>query len=130
MEPYIKKFYDSLKDGRIMGEECRTCRHVMLPPLGSCARCCGHDLHWIELSGRGKLLYASVGRHRLMDIEFIQGTIRLEEGPVIPGMVLIDDFDYLHPEKIWEYSLADISVQAEIVENPQGVKSIGFRIKE
>jgi len=113
-----------------MGAKCDACKHVMLPPQSVCGQCYGYDLSWIELSGRGKLLYASVGKHRLMGLDFIQGTVKLEEGPLVPGMVIVDDFDFSHPEIIWNYNVANISVLAEIVKNPLGVESIAFRIIE
>lgn len=65
-----------------------------------------------------------------MGLDFIQGTVKLEEGPLVPGMVIVDDFDFSHPERIWDYNAANISVLTEIVKNPLGVESIAFRIIE
>lgn len=85
-------------------------------------------MDWVQLSGKGSLLFASAGTHRLLGLDFIQGTVKLEEGPVIPGRILIEDFDFSTPEKIWEYNRAGLPVIAEVVMNPLGVGSIAFRI--
>ena len=130
MQPIINEFYGFLKKGEIIGFKCSDCGFVSLPPRGVCLQCGGFNLSWVQLSGRGKLLFASVGTHRLMEVEFIQGTVKLEEGPVIPGRVFIDDFDFSKPEKIWEYNKAGISVMAEVVKNPLGVESIAFKIHQ
>lgn len=112
----------------MMGLKCDVCGYVLLPPRGLCPQCGSSNLIWIQLSGRGKLLFASAGTHRLMRIEFILGTVKLEEGPIVPGVVFIEGFDYSKPEKIWEYNQADISVVAEVTQNPAGTESIAFRI--
>jgi hypothetical protein len=73
-------------------------------------------------------MFASVGPHRMMGIQFLQGTVRLEEGPWVSGMLLDESFDLSQPEKIWEYNGADIDVVMEVVKNPEGVEAVAFRV--
>lgn len=73
-------------------------------------------------------MFASVGPHRMMGIQFLQGTVRLEEGSWISGMVLDESFDLTKPEKILEYNEADINVVMEIIQNPEGAKAVAFRV--
>ena len=80
------------------------------------------------MSGMGKLMFASVGPHRMMGIQFIQGTVRLKEGPWVSGMVLDESFDLSKPEKILEYNGADIDVVMEVIKNLEGVGAIAFRV--
>ena len=61
------------------------------------------QLSWVSMSGRGKLLFASVGPHRMMGIEFLLGTVKLEEGPLVSGMLLDDTFDLTKPAEIMKY---------------------------
>ena len=128
LQPIINQFFGFLKKGKLMGFKCGDCGFVLLPPRGVCCRCGGFHLSWVPLSGKGELLFASVGTHGLTGVKFVQGTIELEEGPIIPGMVLIDSFDFSKPEKIWEYNQAGIPVIAEIKKNPMGVEGIIFKI--
>ena len=80
------------------------------------------------MSGRGKLLLASLGKHRIMDTPIIQGTVKLAEGPVVSGMIIIPDFDFSKPERIWEYNLANIDVATEVINNPEGVEAVAFKV--
>ena len=83
---------------------------------------------WVPISGRGKLMFASVGPHRMMGIEFVQGTVKLEEGPWVSGMVLDDSFDVTKPEEIMKYYEGGTDVVAEVTKNPEGVEAVAFRV--
>ncbi len=74
------------------------------------------------------MMFASVGPHRMMGIEFLQGTVRLEEGPLVSGMLLDDSFDLGKPEEIVKYYGSGTDVVAEVVKNPEGVEAVAFRI--
>lgn len=126
MQPIINQFYTYLKQGRIMGLKCQRCRTFLFPPRAICPKCGSNDLNWAQISGKGKLLFASLGEHRLMRSKYIQGTVKLQEGAVLSGMVIIPGFDWSTPERIWEYSGADIPVVAEIVKNPDDVETVAF----
>ena len=73
-------------------------------------------------------MFASVGPHRMLGIEFLQGTVKLDEGPWVSGMLLDDSFDLSKPEKILEYNGADIPVRLAIVKNPEGTEAVAFRL--
>ncbi len=128
MEPIVNQFYSYLKEEKIMGLQCSKCSQVRFPPQGLCPNCGGSEFSWISLSGKGKLMFASVGPHRMMGIEFLQGTVRLDEGPLVSGMLLDDSFDLTKPEEILKYYGLEIDVAAEIVKNPEGVEAVAFRV--
>lgn len=128
MEPVVHEFYSQLKQGRILGRRCEACGHFQFPPQGLCSGCGGADLAWAPVSGRGTLLFASVGEHRMMGLRFIQGTVELEEGPLVSGMTILPDFDLARPEGIWGYNRAGLPVVAEVVKNPQGTEAVAFRV--
>lgn len=128
MEALISQFYSYLKQGKIMGRRCDVCGTFQFPPQGICSHCgCGR-LAWAPVSGKGTLLFASTGEHRMMGLRFVQGTVKIEEGPLVSGMMILPDFDLSAPESIWEYNLAGLAVRAEIVKNPQGVEAVAFRV--
>ena len=128
MEPVVNLFYSYLKEGRIMGLQCSKCDQVQFPPQGLCPDCGGNEFAWVPLSGKGKLMFASVGPHRMMGIEFLQGTVKLEEGPWVSGMLLDDSFDLTRPEEIMKYYGRATDVVAEIVKNPEGAEAVAFRV--
>ena len=128
MEPVVNRFYAFLREGKIMGIRCPGCGNVMFPPSGLCPECARHDVSWVPMSGRGKLLFASVGAHRMMGINFLQATVRLEEGPVVSGMLLDEGFKMDNPEEILKYYGKGLDVMAEIKKNPEGVEAVAFRV--
>ncbi len=73
-------------------------------------------------------MFASVGPHRMWGIDFLQGTVMLEEGPWISGMILDDSFDLSKPEKILEYNGANIPVRLTVIKNPEGTEAVAFRL--
>ena len=130
MQPVVKMFYGYLKEGKIMGLRCSGCGAFEFPPQGLCPDCGGDQLSWVAISGRGKLISASVGPHRMMGIDgYLQATVKLEEGPLVSGMLLDDTFDLTKPAEIVKYYGADREVKAEVVKNPEGVEAVAFRIR-
>jgi uncharacterized OB-fold protein len=129
VEPVVNRFYGYLKEGKIMGLRCSACGAIQFPPQGLCPDCGGDQLSWVLMTGRGKLLFASVGPHRMMGIEFLLGTVKLEEGPLVSGMLLDDTFDLTKPAEILKYYGAGRDVKAEVVTNPEGVEAVAFRIQ-
>jgi uncharacterized OB-fold protein len=55
LERIVKRFYDSLEEGKIMGRKCQRCGAVEFPPVIACNTCSGTDMQWIEMSGNGKM---------------------------------------------------------------------------
>jgi uncharacterized OB-fold protein len=82
----ISEFYLNLKKGKIMGMQCRKCKHIMFPPKAACDKCGQHKMAWKKMSGDGKLLFFSSGN--LPPPKFAQyhpyayGGVQLKEGPV------------------------------------------------
>jgi len=52
----------------------------------------------------------------------------IEEGPIISGVLLDDSFDFERPETIWDYNCSDITVKAEVCDNPIEGVMIAFKI--
>ena len=128
MLPVVNQFYGYLRQGKVMGGRCSGCGTVVFPPQGLCFNCGCIDFEWIPMSGKGTLLFAATGLHRMMGTQYLLGTVRLEEGPRVSGMLLDDSFDLSKPEKIWEYNKSDIPVVMEVVKNFEGVEAVAFRI--
>ena len=55
MESIVKRFYDELEAGRIMGRKCPKCGSVEFPPRIACTACGHFEMEWIEMSGRGQV---------------------------------------------------------------------------
>jgi len=87
MEPIVKKWYDSLEQGKIMGTKCKDCGNIDFPPISVCRKCRSRNLEPVELSGEGNLLMYSVsgntpGAKFASSVPFAYGQVLLKEGPL------------------------------------------------
>lgn len=96
-KPILKKFYDALEDGKLLGMKCTECGNVEFYPVPTCNKCGCLDMEWVELSGDaivkelvlvnpspnlyGRDIYNGHG-------EFGNGVVQLKEGPEYYGMVV------------------------------------------
>ena len=128
MEAIIYKFYQFLKEGKIMARRCR-CGEVSFPPRGLCPSCGSDVAEWVELVGEGKLLFASAGANQFWSATdpFILATVQLDEGPIVAAPLYDDSFDYSKPEEIWNYNLEEgIRVKVVVSKNPIGGEMVAF----
>lgn len=52
----VKKFYEALDEGKILGRKCTKCGHVEFPPYLACNECGNLDTEWVEISGKAEAL--------------------------------------------------------------------------
>jgi hypothetical protein len=50
------RFWEGLKEGKILATKCRNCGKLHFPPAADCGQCLSSDMEWVELSGEGKLI--------------------------------------------------------------------------
>jgi len=113
----MKRFYDSLAEGKIMGFRCKKCGAYIFPPYPICQSCGKRDLEWAELSGEAKVL--NLGSSPIPSPVFqdyapyAYGLVKFKEGPTF--MTMISGIDVSSPSKISEaVDKLPIDVRAEI----------------
>jgi hypothetical protein len=86
----IGRYLDGLRDGRILGRECRACERVLVPPRLFCERCFRSTDGWVEVESTGTVQTFSIC-HVRWDME------PLAE-PELPAVISIDGSDggFLH----------------------------------
>ena len=55
LERIVKRYYDSLEEGKIVGRKCQRCGAVEFPPVIACNTCSGTSMEWVEISGEGNM---------------------------------------------------------------------------
>jgi len=131
VEPVITKFYDFLKEGKLMGLKCEKCGGVTFPPKLSCIHCGSRDLKWTEISGNGKLILASTSSlpaKRFADYApYVYGLVELNEGSYM--CTLIEGVEP-KPDSLKEvFEKLPLKVKAEIKEMA-GLHIVVFRVLE
>ncbi len=81
-------FWDALREGRLVVQECADCAHLVHPPRPMCPECGSFEKGWREMSGHGEV-YSYVVTHQAIHPSFNGHTpyatalVRLEEGPLL-----------------------------------------------
>jgi len=109
----VGRFLDGLREGRIVGRECRGCERVLVPPRMFCERCFRSSDAWVDVETTGTVQTFSIC-HVAWDME------RLEE-PQIPAVVAIDGSDggFLHLLGEVGSSQVRIGLRVEAVWRPE-----------
>ena len=86
----VGRFLDGLREGRIMGRECRNCGRVLVPPRMFCERCFRGTDAWVQVEHTGVVQTFSIC-HVSWDMQ------PLDE-PQLPAVIAIDGSDggFLH----------------------------------
>jgi hypothetical protein len=81
----VGRFLDGLREGRILGRDCRGCERVLVPPRMFCERCFRATDAWRGVDARGVVQTFSIC-HVRWDMEKL-------EKPELPAVISIDGSD-------------------------------------
>lgn len=92
-ERIVKRFYDELENGKVMGRKCTRCGAVEYPPRIICNSCGNLETEWVEMSGEGEIM--NVWRPAMMSTfpqnEVFQpygiGNVRTKEGAEVNALI-------------------------------------------
>jgi hypothetical protein len=91
-DPATRPFWDAVRQGRLLLEQCAACRSVIWYPRGFCPRCGGTATEWIEASGRGTVYSYTVARKSFgafaSATPYVIAYIELVEGPRVLSNVV------------------------------------------
>src|SRR5699024_9342005 len=76
-------YFDALKEGRLVAQQCGDCAEFRHPPVPCCPRCQSFDWRDCELSGTGELVTYTVLHHPVMppfEVGYIVGLVEFAEG--------------------------------------------------
>ncbi len=130
-ETVVKKWYDALEEGKLVGFKCKRCNAYEFPPVYCCNNCSSTDMEWSEISGNGKMIdfvlpnamTAKPYNDHLMP--YCMGSVELEEGPFFSALVC----GVSKKNKQEMNKKLPIPVKMEI-EQRDGFKTVIFRIVE
>lgn len=134
--PFVKKYYDSLDEGRVMALRCLDCGTYSWPAYPVCENCGHSNTEWVELSGEATI--DEVAAPAMKGSPLGQSPLFtgysgyrgcsgfLAEGPAFNNVVFgLDEsltFDEVN-------GMLPLKVQAEIIQL-EGTKTVAFRVKE
>ncbi len=102
-----KKFFCHLKEKKIFGIRCPSCKRVYVPPRFLCKHCFEKMEEWVELSGEGTLVSYT--------IVFYKKPIHPLPSPFIYGIIHLDGADTSLLHLISEVDLKDLKTGLRVV---------------
>jgi uncharacterized OB-fold protein len=86
-----KVFNGFVAQGKLMGNRCKSCGDIHIPPRQICAKCGSQQLEWFEFKGEGTLEAVTLNKvpsSGFRDLApYAVGIVRLDEGPSISGLM-------------------------------------------
>ncbi|MBI2236966.1 MAG: Zn-ribbon domain-containing OB-fold protein [Actinobacteria bacterium] len=98
----ISRFLAGLKDGRILGRECRGCERVLVPPRMFCERCFRSTDRWVEVEDGGTVNTFSVC--------YVSWDMRPLDVPEIPAVIGIEGSDGGFMHRLGEVDPEDVRI--------------------
>lgn len=85
---YVNTFFESLEQGKFVGQKCNDCGTYQAFPVPVCNNCQGMDLSWVELKKEGQLLFFDVqyfpsARFASFGAPCALGLVQLADGPAM-----------------------------------------------
>lgn len=106
MEMIVKKYYDALEEGQVLGRKCPACGHIEFPPYLACNACGNLDTEWVDLTN----VRAKVGQILPPLVVFPETEYREAFDGFMAASILIPDCDpyvttivHIDPEKYQDY---------------------------
>jgi uncharacterized OB-fold protein len=120
-QPFITKagkFFEALKEKKLVGTKCRKCGTNYFPPRVDCSKDFSEDMEWVEYSGEGELMTYTVNTTPPESFSkygtYIIAIVKLIEGPAL--MTWLKD---INPEDV----KVGMKLKVEFVESPEmGIK--------
>lgn len=88
----VKAYMDHLMNDELVGVECKSCGHLMLPPRPLCNKCGSTDLAWRRCKGKGIVAAKTVIAVPLTRFQdrcpYGVVVVTLDEGVSVSGLLL------------------------------------------
>ena len=116
--PHLQKFFQGLKEGKILVNKCPSCGRHQIPPINVCGRCHVEMGEWEEVGPRGTIFAYQVvaepvydaGLAGMREVPYATAHIILDGAPDATFFWMVDELD---PEK------AKIGTRVEVVFKPE-----------
>lgn len=108
-DAHTEPFWQAAKEGRLVAQQCRSCRAFRFPPGPFCPECRSQDVDWVPLTGASVLSYTVVrGLPGMKDLLLVPVVVEFANAPgvhvvsnvldIAPGEVTVGlalDADFL-----------------------------------
>lgn len=87
----MKAQREAMRDGKITGSHCKSCKHDQIAPMARCPKCHGRDIEVRTFSNTGVVVSHTIqsvaAEQFLNETPFAFAIIKLDDGPKITGWI-------------------------------------------
>jgi len=119
---HATKFFEGLKQKKILGVRCPSCKRVLVPPRAFCERCFVKTDEWVEVKDEGEVLTMTVTYMKftgLPDPPYAVGIVKLD-GADTGMLCFLGGVDLSDWRKVHEIFKPGSRVKAVWKEKPEG----------
>ena len=120
--PVYARFFDSLKEEKIMGTRCKKCNRTVTPPRGFCPRCFEKIEEWVEVGPEG-----TIESWAYIVYEFFGMAVK---PPYVAGSIRLDGTDVGFQHIIGGFDLSDFNSVRDKVKLGGKVKAVWSKEKK
>lgn len=116
--PYMQRFFEGLKQGRIVANRCYECKRIIIPPMNVCGRCHREMGEFEVLASKGEIISFAY----VVDPLFDSGLGEMREVPYISITIVLDgapDATFTHILSHSDPDKVDIGQRVEAVFRPE-----------
>jgi uncharacterized OB-fold protein len=115
-------FFDCLKEERIMGKKCKSCKRVFVPPRSFCPRCFEDMEQWVEVKQEG-----TIETWVLVNMPFFAQQLKI---PFISAQIRLDGSDTGFIHQIAGIDLSNFDKVREVVKLGGKVRAVWSKEKK
>ncbi|GAA0797836.1 hypothetical protein GCM10008910_21180 [Faecalicatena orotica] len=128
VERIVKKWYEGLEEGKLLGRRCPECGHIEFPPHYACNECGHLDTEWCEISGKAyatcfipqSMMQNNPGLTEEYG-DFMWAIVQIEEGDILDGMNTV-------VLKVGEDRLEELNAKLPVPVKPCIVQRDGYKM--
>jgi uncharacterized OB-fold protein len=103
MGPTWARFFDGLKEEKILGTRCKECKRVLVPARPFCARCFEPMEEWLEVAQEGTIISWSY-------VNYTYFGVTEEMIPIVPAQIRLDGTDNAWGGRIGGFDIKDLEL--------------------
>jgi hypothetical protein len=115
-------FFDCLKEEKIMGKKCKSCKRVFVPPRSFCPRCFEDMDEWVEVKQEG-----TIETWVLVNMPFFAQQLKI---PFISAQIRLDGSDTGFIHQIAGIDLSNFDKVREVVKLGGRVRAVWSKEKK
>lgn len=117
-----RKFFEGLKEKRILGKQCPDCGRTFVPPQPYCDECFAKTDEWVEMENEAVIESYTVTFRQFRNMPeppYVNGAIRVGDS-VTSLLHFIGGIDYDEPEDLIEKVSSGMTVEPVWQDEPEG----------